>query len=197
MSRADWDQLLEIARATHQANAALTAFCPFPDDVTPQDVTPHHIPAADLMSEDTVLTEPLHADLRAGFVTCGPHAMWRETYKGTDIGDRFLDNFACYCLIGEGGAYHSDRMWAWVVYMSSHLHYPWHHHPGEEMYLVLGGSGQFLREGKPPLHLYAGDTLQHHSNEPHALDTLDDPLMCYVVWRNGFGVKPVLTGSAG
>ena len=129
MTRALWDHLLEQARAAHQASAALTNFCPFPDDVTAQPVSPYHIPAADLMTADHPLPSSGLSALRDAFVAAGSSAHWRETYKGTDIGQDFLDRFACYSLIGPGAPWTSSSMYAFVVYMPPGLWYPWHQHP--------------------------------------------------------------------
>jgi len=157
----------------HQGSEALTAFRPFPEDVVAQDVTPFHIPAADLLQAETDLTADMFASLRAAFVVAGPLAHWRETYKGTDIGQSFMDRFACDCLIGQGGAFHSDQMWCWVVYMPRGLFYPRHPHPGEEMYMILDGRAEFWHGDHDPVFLSAGDTMQHASNEPHAMETHD------------------------
>ena len=192
MAREVWDRLLAEAKAMHEADEALTEFCPFPDDVTPQEVSYFHIPPHDLLIEETGFLDP-ETPIRRAFIDAGALAKWRETYKGTDIGDDFMNRFGCYCLIGEGGAFHSDQMAAWVVYMPPHLHYPWHHHPGEEMYRVIGGEGRFMRKGMPDEWLKTGDACEHASNQPHALDTEDSPIMAYVVWRNGFETPPVLT----
>ncbi len=191
--RAVWDRLLQAAKETHEGNATLSAFCPFPDDVQPQDVVPYHIPGAQLMAVETGLHTDRYTELRDAFVTAGPLALWRETYKGTDIGQDFMDRFACYCLIGVGGAFTSQQMCAWVVYMPPELHYPWHHHPGEEMYLTLAGEAVFMVEGAEGVVLGPGDTSQHESNQPHAMTTHAHPVMAYVVWRNGFETPPVLT----
>lgn len=193
MNREIFDTLLAEARKIHEADARLTAFCPFPDDIKPQEVAPYHIPAADLMRDDETLVSQQYATLRDAFVAAGPFAQWRETYKGTDIGDEFMARFGCYCLIGDGGPFASETMRAWVVYMPRHLHYLWHHHPGEETYLILAGEAEFLRTDHAPEILREGDTVTHEANQPHATETYDLPVMAYVVWRNGFTVKPVLT----
>jgi quercetin dioxygenase-like cupin family protein len=192
-NRAPWDTLLHAVRHVHQTTPELCAFCRFPDDVTPQDVVPYDIPAAHLLVSETGLISENYAELRDAFVAAGPLAHWRETYKGTDIGQDFMDRFACYCLIGAGGAFTSQQMCAWVVYMPPRLHYPWHHHPGEEMYLTLAGEAEFMREGHANKVLRPGQTSQHASNQPHAMETYDHPVMAYVVWRNGFETPPVLT----
>ncbi len=190
-----WDHLLATARATHEAHPALQAFCPFPDDLRPQDVAPFEVSAAAVMAAETGLYDGCNDALRDAFLAAGGQALWHETYKGTDIGQDFMDRFGCFCLIGEGGAFHSDRMRAWMVYMPPHLHYRWHHHPAEEMYLTVAGDALFMRAGCEPEILYAGDTSTHASNQPHAMETGAHPIMAYVIWRNGFDMPPMLTDS--
>ena len=193
--RVHWDRLLDQARKAHQNHAALRAFCSFPDDVRAQNVAPFPIKAAQLMLDNPGFSSDRFAGFRDAFLAAGEMAQWRETYKDTDIGQDFMDRFACYCLIGEGGAFHSDQMWSWVVYMPPHLYYPWHHHPGEEMYMTLAGEAVFMRHDQPDAILRAGDVSQHASNQPHAMETHAHPVMAYVVWRNGFDTAPVLSGG--
>ncbi|WP_306116415.1 MULTISPECIES: dimethylsulfonioproprionate lyase family protein [unclassified Roseovarius] len=193
MTRAVWDRLLAEARRVHDANAALHAFCPFPNDITPQPLSPHHVPAADLFTRETGLAGSPLAGFHDALLAATPAAHWRETYKDTNIGQDFMDRFGCYCLIGDQGPFHSDHMRAWMVYMPPHLHYTWHHHLAEEAYLVIAGSARFFRHRSPEVTLSAGDTLQHQSNEPHAMETGDSPVLCYVIWRNGFDLIPVLS----
>lgn len=61
------------------------------------------------------------------------------------------------------------------------------------MYLTLAGEAEFMREGASNKKLRPGDTSQHASNQPHAMETHAHPVMAYVVWRNGFETPPVLT----
>lgn len=84
-------------------------------------------------------------------------------------------------------------MSAWVVYMPAGLYYPWHQHPAEEMYFTLAGEGVFMREGCTDETMREGQACLHQSNQPHAFETKDHPIMAYVVWRNGFDIPPVLT----
>ena len=196
MTHPSFETLLDAARAAHGRHPALHRFCAFPDDVTATTVTPHHIPAADLMARDPLLQTPYLPPLARAFVAAGPHATWRETYRNTGIGDDFLARFGCYCLIGPGGAYQSAQMHAFVVYMPPGLCYPRHHHPGEEMYFVLAGSAEFHRDGAAPEILGPGQGVIHASNQPHAAETLDRPLLAYVIWRSHLGIPPVLTTPA-
>ena len=65
--------------------------------------------------------------------------------------------------------------------------------PAEEMYLCLAGEAVFRRENCPDISLGSGDIMEHSANQPHSMETLENPIMAYVVWRNEFGTKPVLT----
>jgi len=193
VKRPVWDRLLSEAKRLHESLPALQAFCAFPDDLTEQEVEAFHIPASDLLCGEDDLSKGPYAALIQAFIAAAQLARWRETYKGTDIGQDFLNRFGCYCLIGGGGPFHSAQMASWVVYMPKGLHYPYHHHPGEEMYTVIAGKAEFFRDGDAPVVLSAGDVCQHGSNQPHAMTTHDSPVMAYVVWRNGFATPPVLT----
>ncbi len=192
MTRTAFDRLLDSARVAHGDRAALARFCPFPDDLAPQTVTPFSTPPAAAVAADTTIAA-CDDPLARAFVDAAPLAMWRETYKGTDIGQDFHDRFGCYCLIGSGGAWASNKMAAYFVYMPPGMWYPFHHHPAEELYLVLAGGAEFLKSGDKTRFLSAGETAFHASSQPHATRTLDAPLLAYVLWRNEFGIKPVLT----
>ncbi len=194
MTDLSFERLLHEARNAHAEFPALAEFCAFPNDLTPVELEKRHLPCAELMEQDAALvTSTIHPFARA-FLDASPHAFWRETYKDTDLGQDFMDRFGCYCLIGEGGAYLSEQMLGFVVYMPPGLYYPWHHHPAEEMYLVLAGEAEFRREGEIPETLGTGQSSFHASNQPHAMETYDKSVLAYVVWRNNFGIKPVLTG---
>lgn len=189
--------LVDLLRDLHRSHAGLGDFVPFAHDLRATGFKPFHIPASDLLQAETRLSSPDDlAPLRDAFVAAAPLARWRETYKDTDIGDDFLNRFGCYCLIGPDAPFVSDQMGGWVVYMPPHLDYTWHHHPAEEMYVVLAGEAEFRREGEAPETLRAGDTSFHASNQPHAMTTHDHPVMCYVTWRNNLHTPPVLSPRA-
>ena len=186
-------ELIEAAREAHERLPGLTGFCDFPTDLTEAPVEQRHFPCAVLMEADPALQAGNIDPLARAFLNGSPYAHWRETYAGTDIGQDFMDRFGCYCLIGPGGAYRSDQMLGFVVYMPPNLWYPWHHHPAEELYTVLHGEAEFLAEAEPNRTLRAGESSFHASNQPHAMQTHNQPVMAYVVWRNHFETDPVLT----
>lgn len=185
--------LLRTAQDAYAANAAMTGFVPFPEDVTPKAVTPYHSKCCDVFCEDQALVSQKYPALQEAIRAASDAVHWRETYKDTDIGDAFMDRFACYCIIGENAPFMSDAIRLFMVYMPPHFYYPWHHHPAEEMYMVVSGNGVFKRKGCPDETLTEGETSFHKSNQPHALETLDEPVLCLVVWRDDFETPPVLT----
>lgn len=193
MTRAAFDTLLAEARSAHATLPCLSDFCPFPNDLRAQATTPFHVPAADSLTAETGLYAHDLAGFRDAFIAAGQLAHWRETYKGTDIGQDFMDRFGCYALIGDGGPWASAQMNSFVVYMPPGLWYPWHHHPAEELYLVLAGEAEFLREGAASETLRPGDHCFHACNQPHAMRTGNHPVMAYVAWRNQLKTPPVLT----
>ena len=188
-----WDRLFSEFSRVYAATPQLQDFCPFPTDIKPQNVVAHDIPARALLESDRGLTTRDYTGLRDAFVAAARRALWRETYKGTDIGQDFLDRFGCYCLIGSGGAFSSESLFAYVVYMPPGLHYPWHDHPAEEIYFVLAGEAEFHRQGHPSRVLRPGDASFHASSQSHAMTTHDHPVMALVLWRDGFATSPKLT----
>lgn len=188
-----WQTLLDEARALHAATPALRDFCPFPDPVTPQHVTPHHDKLADAMAACQGATTPALAPFRDACITASPVAMWRETYKDTPQGEAIHDIFATYEILGRDTALGTPAMRGFIVYQAPGAHYPLHHHPAEELYLVIAGSGDFTIEGEGTRTLGPGDTSFHASNAPHALTTGDTGITAYVLWRGDLLTKPVFT----
>ena len=184
--------LMEVKRV-HEARPATREFCAFPGDLEPQEMRALHRPCADFMAAESEIEAGDYTVLRNTILYASSDALWRETYAGTDIGQGFMDRFGCYCIIGAGGQWSSASMSAYIVYMPAGFWYPWHHHPAEEMYMVIAGEGEFLRSGMQPETLGPGGTVMHGSNQPHALQTHDHPVLAYVIWRNNLGIKPVLT----
>ena len=185
--------LFDAVVARHATDPALMTFCAMPDDIAAQPCPPFETSSARRLASETGFDGQAIDPLAALFRAASPAAKWRETYKDTDLPRDFLDAFGSWCLIGSGGPYTSDHIASYMLYMPAGLWYPWHHHPAEELYVVLAGSGEFLVSGEEPQQLGVGDAIMHEANQPHALRTTDAPILCYVVWRNGFGIPPVLT----
>ena len=188
-----YQTLLRTTQDAYAGNAEMTGFTPFPDDIVRQAVTPFHSTCCDVFCEDKKLVSQKYPALQDAIRAASDAVHWRQTYKDTDIGDDFMGQFACYCIIGENAPFMSAAIRLFMVYMPPHFYYPWHHHPAEEMYVVVSGTGVFKRKDCPDERLTEGEISFHQSNQPHAMETLDDPVLCLVAWRNDFETPPVLT----
>lgn len=176
----------------YESDTALMEFLPFPDDVTSQKVMPLQFPCSRLFYNENQLVSKKFNGLQAAIHAATKSVHWRQTYKDTDIGDDFMDRFGCYSIIGDEAPFKSDLIRLFMVYMPAGLYYPWHQHPAEEIYFVVSGSAVFSRSGHPDKVLTEGQTAFHSSNQPHAMETQSEPILCLVVWRNHFETPPVL-----
>ena len=192
-----YQTLLRTTQDAYAGNAEMTGFTPFPDDIVRQAITPFHSTCCDVFCEDKKLVSQKYPALQDAIRAASDAVHWRQTYKDTDIGDDFMDQFACYCIIGENAPFMSAAIRLFMVYMPPHFYYPWHHHPAEEMYVVVSGTGVFKRKDCPDERLTEGEISFHQSNQPHAMETLDDPVLCLVAWRDDFETQPVLTPPSG
>lgn len=191
--RHDMAALLDGVRRLHGEHDALHAFAPFPDDVKEKTLTPFHVPAADLMLAETGFGNSQYNYLCDALFAVAPQMLWRETYKGTKISSDFMERFGCFEIIGRDAPFASKSIRSFLVYQPANLHYPWHQHPAEEMYVVLNGEAEFALSGQPNRTLSAGESAFHASNKPHALTTHDKPVLAYVIWRDEFDTAPEWT----
>lgn len=193
MIDARWQTLLNEARAAHARIEALNAFCPFPDPLSEQAIMPRHDPLSDRLGTDTALGSAGFEGFRDALIAAAPLAQWRDTYRDSPIGAVLHAHFGTYEFLGRDAPFGTDLMRGFVVYQIPGYHYPLHHHPAEELYLVLAGEAEFHVEGEESRVLRPGDSAYHASNLPHALTTHDSPVLAYVLWRGDLTTKPVFT----
>ncbi|WP_375267511.1 dimethylsulfonioproprionate lyase family protein [Planktotalea sp.] len=186
---------LEIAlkelRTLHSTHAELSIFCPFPDDVTRQPRAPYSIPATELFAMQDGLDASAYSDLRDALRGLGSDMLWRETYNDSDTDPDFMNRFGCYEIIGRDAPFRSKKMRGFLVFQPPHLHYPWHHHSADEIYVVIAGEAEFFLQGAPSQTLQSGQSAFHPSGAAHALTRHAHPVIAYVVWRDDFDVAPV------
>ena len=194
MTSPGWDSLLQELRAVHASHADLSAFCPFPSDVTHQEAAPHFDPLCRAMQDGAALpTSDRMRPLRDALIAASDTGVWRETYMDSDFGPTLHASFGCFETLGVQTPLGTAQMRSFVIYQKPGFYYPMHHHPAEELYLVVAGEGEFHQEGQESRRLGPGNTVYHASNVPHALTTHDQPIMAYVLWRGDLGTKPIWT----
>lgn len=190
-SNALFDRLLAATRATYAAHAQLSAFAPLPDILPRQGIEPDHRPCSTAMQTDTGLKSHGFAELQSAIISSAPFMKWRQIYLDEDR-NQFMDRLGCCSIIGEGGPFASDEMRLFVIYMPAGLYYPWHIHPAEELYVVIAGRAVFKREHCADELLGEGQSMFHESNQPHAIETTDAPMLSLVTWRNHLSIPPIL-----
>ncbi len=195
MSRELFEEALNQIKSAYEAEPAMTAFHPFPEDseLSWNPMDPHYINPAALFAEDQSLETENFSSVRDALLAVKDVATWRETYKDTNIGDDFLNRFGCYELFGWEGHFHCQSTRGFIVYSPEGLYYPWHHHPAEEIYMVLAGEAEFATEGNSPKMLKPGDTVFHAENQPHNMQTRNNGVLAWVQWRGEMSIAPVLT----
>ena len=186
-------RLLALVTEAYESHPQAREFAPFPTDLTAQPVTHVPVPAADLLQQEQGFTKEYHSGLVEAIRAAGGMAHWLEHYRGTALGDEFVDRFGCFPIIGPGGAFHSAHLRCWMVYMPVGLHYPWHEHQAEEIYLLVAGRAKFSAFGSADHDLEAGEVVFHAANQPHATRTGSDPVLCLVFWRADFDSPLVLS----
>lgn len=197
MNRAAFDTALDAARACYDAIPALKAFVDWPDDLTFQRRAPHSLPLIPHLRADPATTSPVTTPLRDALVALCDHVEWRHTYTEAEVGADFLNRYGWFELAGpETGHYRSQTARLSVAYWGAGLHYPWHHHAAEEIYLVVAGEARFEAEGEAPRTLRAGETQFHRSNQPHAMTTGTSGLLAFVLWRGEALSAPPKMGRA-
>lgn len=194
MTAPEWQTLLAAARALHRDVPELAAFCPFPEPVAPQPCAARHDPLCEAMLQQTGLaTLPALRPFRDSALAAARSAQWRDTYRDTAFGATLHAHFGSFEVLGRDTVLGAAGMRSFLVYQAPGFHYPMHHHPAEELYLVLAGAGEFHLHGRPARRLGPGETAHHPENAPHALTTHDAPVIAYVVWKGEIGQKPAWT----
>ena len=186
-----YHNLLSQARKVYNAHDALCTFASFPDDTPAKAFEPEERPPCRLLQNERGLSSKHYADLQKAIIDAAPYMKWRQIY--TDASQHmFMDRLGCYSVIGGGAPFISDTIRLFVVYMPDGLYYPWHIHPAEEIYMVIAGKAIFRRAGHADEVLAEGQTMFHHTNQPHAIETQNTPMLSLVAWRNHLDTPPIL-----
>ena len=193
----DYKTLLSAALNVYQHHDEMMAFAPLPDDIISQPLTPRAHNASHLLQTETELTSTYYQDLTSLIQNTAPQMCWRNIYSPPPNAPpsqayEFSKRLGCYSLIGRDGPFASDSLRLFVIYMPAHLHYPWHTHPAEEIYMVLSGEAIFKRKGYDDERLGEGQTMFHQSQLAHAIETKDRPMISLVAWRDHLDTPPIL-----
>lgn len=176
-------RLLDAARDWHASLPALTAFTPWPEDLLYRPRPPLGLPHLSDLAANPGQATAHSQPLRDAILAAAPHIEWRHTYTEAEVGRDFLDRYGWFELAGPDGHFITSQTRLTVGYWGPGLAYDWHQHPAEELYSVVAGGGLFRVANEKDRLLGPGDTRHHAGHQRHALDTSDQPLLAFILWR--------------
>lgn len=104
------------------------------------------------------------------------------------VSQEFSANYSFAQIIGQGtrassvGLYDSDTIAVGFTLQGPGQFYPPHYHSATEYYGVLSGAARWQREDNQPEIMPAGSTIFHLPDLPHAMQTINEPLLNIFVW---------------
>jgi hypothetical protein len=122
-----------------------------------------------------------HPALQRQLLRMGGELAW--SLGDFQMPDSFGDKFAYVELVGPKGMMPSQTISCGLYLQQQNTFYPSHWHAAVEDYLVISGTADWQTDdgafvSKPP-----GAHIEHASNQPHAMQTLEDPLLAMWFWR--------------
>jgi hypothetical protein len=133
---------------------------------------PVRFPICSLLDEILAPATPLQAALRL----IASDLTW---YRRPGGDDRFQESHANTMLVGPGGLEPREDLWIGATLMAPNIDYPIHHHPPEEIYLVLS-EGDWWRDGTGWFTPGVGGTLYNQPDVRHAMRSHARPL--FALW---------------
>ena len=104
------------------------------------------------------------------------HWMINPGYRGQNVNKAFVDNYACFELIGHDGLFTSSTVTVGVMLLSPNIYYPPHSHPASECLYLLSGRGTWHMSSGPIISIPPGGHILIPSECIHAFWSMDTPL---------------------
>jgi hypothetical protein len=169
--------------------SALPAAAPFLADwprlTVVRATQPRRLPVCRWLDGLERLAAPETRALVREFVAAAETLEWRQTYSAADFGPEFLDSYGWTELIGLRGPIPSEAVACGFLMLGPRLEYPAHAHEAEEIYLPLAGDALWMRGGEDFVARAPGAIIEHSSWIPHAMRTVEQPMLALYVWRGG------------
>ena len=175
-------QVLEQAKVMWEANSELINFCQIEGSLRSNNLRPTTTIGSSLVTKANYHASKETEPLIRAIKKYANEASWLQTYSTSEVGEDFSNRHCYFELIGPKGHFYAEKMRVFICYWGEYLNYKWHSHEAEEMYYVLGGQATFRTVNVEKV-LKAGDTQFHKSWESHSMDTLEEPILAFILWR--------------
>lgn len=106
---------------------------------------------------------------------------WIYHYLPLSDGDDLSERIAFAEVIGPDGPLFAPAARVGFTVVAEQTLYPDHSHPAVELYLVIAGHARWTTP-KVDRILAPGELVLHRGNEPHAMQTFDEPLLALWGW---------------
>lgn len=110
------------------------------------------------------------------FAAIEPQLNWKIRDGAAAHGEHFLNGHANASIVGPEGIEIRRDVWIGVSLLAPHTQYPDHHHPPEEIYIVLS-KGQWRQASNPWHEPGVGGLVYNPPNIVHAMRSMDEPLL--------------------
>ena len=157
----------------------------FPSLVASRAQTPRSLPVCRDLSKLIELASPSTRALVETLVGGEDDLEWRQTYAASDFGPEFLENYGWTELIGLRGPIPSETIACGFLLLGASVEYPSHAHEAEELYVPLAGDALWMRGDEGFVRRAIGEPIWHASWMPHAMRTLQQPVLALYLWRGG------------
>ncbi len=147
----------------------------------------------------TASLEAVHGPLAAALRTLAPSLSWTQNpnYRRQPPDPAFLDNYGYAVLAGPSDGPPvlavDPRLALGVLLLGPGTHYPLHHHPAVEVYLVVSGDAEWWRDAGPWRRQEPGALIYHAPDVPHAMRAGAQPLLAVYLWRGALATHARLT----
>ena len=122
------------------------------------------------------------ASLTRAFAALEPRVTWRNRAGASP---EFAAGQANAMLVGPGGLEPRDDVWIGASLLAAHITYPDHHHPPEEIYIVLS-PGEWRQKQDPWHEPGVGGVVYNPPDIMHAMRSHDAPLLAiWCLWADG------------
>lgn len=151
----------------------------------PIQKTPAALPSSSILWDVLASkTDPLLSDL----TSLAGQLAWRVSAGGKHNVE-IRSKVAVVELLGPDGMISSDQCRFGLLLQHPNLCYPAHRHEAEELYLVLSGRAAWTTDGNDPIMRRSGTFAHHAKWQPHAMETLDAPLLALWGWAGNINLS--------
>jgi quercetin dioxygenase-like cupin family protein len=166
----------EVNSVARQLFAALRSPAPHADQEARRLPACQHLHAA---LNSARQASPELDRLASAFAALEPHLKWisRNT-SGPFASENWAKGHANSIIVGKGGVEDRDDVLVGVSLLAPHVRYPDHHHPPEEIYLVMT-PGRFMHGSSGWFEPGRGGTLHNEPNINHAMASDESPLLAF------------------